>query len=98
MGYVSRLMSLGLFSINCRLLWMDLIKVRKCFHMGVDFGLSGVFELAWDVETRVHAYKLSIPVCSSELGRRTFGVREGRKWNSLPPYVVDAQNLETVQA
>ena len=86
LDYVSRLRSLGLFSIKGRLLRMDLIKVWKCFHMEVDLGLSGVFELARDVGTRGHAYKLSIPVCRSELGRRTFGVRVVRKWNSLPPY------------
>ena len=67
----------------------------KCFHMEVDLGLSGVFELARDVGTRGHAYILSIPVCRSELGRKTFGVRVVRKWNSLPPCVVNGQNLET---
>ena len=95
LDYASRLRSLGLFSIKGRLLRIDLIKVWKCFHMEVDLGLLGIFELARDVGTRGHTYKLSIPVCRSELGRRTFGVRVVRKWNSLPPYVVDALSLET---
>ena len=75
---------------------MVLIKVWKHFHMEVDLGLSGVFEISRDVvETGGHAYKLCIPVCRSELGRGTFGVRVVRKWNSLPHFVVDAQSFET---
>ena len=52
---------------------MDLIKVWKCFYMEVDLELSVVFEIARDVGTRGHACKLSIPVCRSELGRKTLG-------------------------
>ena len=43
---------------------MDLIKVWKCSHMEVDWGLSDVFEMTRDVGARGHAFKLSIPVCS----------------------------------
>ena len=63
--------------------------------MEVDLGLSGAFEITSDAGTSGHVYKLSIPVCRSELGRRTLGIRVVRKWNSLPPCVVDAQSLET---
>ena len=66
------------------------MKVWKCFHMEVDMGLSGLlFKITRDVGIRGHAYKLTIPVYRSELGRRALGIRVERRWNSLPPCVVD---------
>ena len=90
----SRLKNVGLFSLKGRLLRLDLIKVWKCFHAETDIGLIRVLELATNVGTRGHDFKLSIPVCRSELGRRTFGARVVRAWNSLPSQVVEAATVE----
>ena len=92
--YVSRLKNIGLFSIKGRFLRLDLVKVWKCFHAEIDIGLLNVLELATNVGTRGHSFKLSIPVCRSELGRRTFGARVVRAWNSLPSQVVEAATVE----
>ena len=89
LDYVSRLRNIGLFSIKGRLLRLDLIKVWKCFNAETDIGLINVLKLATNVGTRGHNFKLSIPVCRSELGRRTFGARVVRVWNSLPSQVVE---------
>lgn len=95
MEYVDRLKSLGLYSVYGRLLRIDLIKVWKCFHPVVDLGLVGMFELARNVGTRGHRYKLAVPVCRSEVGRRTFAVRVVGAWNALPSRVVEAGNVES---
>ena len=50
----------------------------------VDVGLSEVFELARDLGTRGHNFKLAIPVCHTDMGRRTFGVRVVTHSNSHP--------------
>ena len=49
--------------------------------------------IAADQRTRGHRYKLSVPVCRSEVRRRSFGVRCVNVWNSLPGYVVESESL-----
>ena len=95
--YFSRLRNIGLFSIKGRLLRLDLIKVWKYFNAETDVGLINVLELTTNMGTRGHNFKLSIPVCRSELGRRTFGARVDRVWNSLPLQVVEAATVESFQ-
>ena len=53
--------------------------------------MPDVLVLATNVgtSTRGHDFKLSIPVCRSEV-RRTFGARVVRVWNSLSSQVVEA--------
>ena len=95
--YAARLRSIGLFSVKGRLLRLDLCKVWKCFHADVDVGLIGVLELASEVGTRGHGLKLSVPICRSEIGRKIFGSRVVRVWNSLPSSVVEASSVELFQ-
>ena len=59
----------------------------------VDLGLSGLFELAMDVGTRVSNFKLAIPVCRTDMGRRSFVVRVVTHWNSLPSSVVETNTI-----
>ena len=91
--YVRRLHALGLFSVKGRLLRIDLVKVWKCFHSEVEVGLGDLFERARSERTRGHRYKLSIPVCRSEMRRRGFGVRCVETWNSLPVSLVDVSDV-----
>ena len=53
-----------------------------------------MFEVARDVGTRGHRFKLAIPVCRSEVRRRSFVVRVVSVWNSLPSRVVEAGSVE----
>ena len=68
--------------------------VWKSFHSDVDLGLESLFEVARDVGTRGHRFKLAIPVCRSEVRKRSFTVRVVSVWNSLPSRVVEADSVE----
>ena len=92
--YPNRLLSLGLFSVRGRLLRLDLIKIWKCFHPRVDVGLLSLFEHAGGGITRGHRYKLSIPICRTEIWRRMLGVRCVTVWNSLPASLVECADIE----
>ena len=92
--YVDRLCSTGLYSIHGRLFRIDLVMAWKSFHSVVGMGLESLFELAHDVTTRGHRFKLAIPVCRSEIRRRSFVVRTVPVWNSLPFRVVEAGSVE----
>ena len=93
LSYVSRLKEVGLYSVCGRLLRLDVVKIWKSFYS--DVGLSEVFEMARSVGTRGHSLKMSVPVCRSEIRRRTFAVRRVLLWNSLPADVVETTSLST---
>ena len=92
--YGERLRVLGLFSIKGRFLRLDLVKIWKSFHSEVDVGLLDLFEHAGGGVTRGHRFKLSIPVCRSEIWRRMFGIRCVTIWNSLPAPLVECKSVE----
>ena len=89
-NYPERLKRIGLFSVRGRLLRLDLMKVWKCFNSDLDLGLCELFERARNSSTRGHRLKLAIPVCRTDLRRRSFGVRCVRLWNSLPSTLVES--------
>ena len=88
-----RLRECGLFSVRGRLLRQDLIKIWKSFHVEVEVGMGGLFERAAVVGTRGHQYKLSVPVCRSEVRRRSLAARCVSVWNSLSADTVEASGL-----
>ena len=92
--YTERLRRLGLFSIQGRLLRADLLKVWKIFHRNLDERLVGLFEMARERRTRGHQFKMSIPICRTEVKRRSFGVRCVEEWNALPREIVMSSSLE----
>ena len=92
--YSERLRMLGLFSVGKRFLRLDLVKIWKCFNSRVDVGLLNLFEHARGGSTRGHQYKLSIPICRSEIWRRMFAVRCVTVWNSLPASLVQSGSVE----
>ena len=75
MEYADRLHNTGLYSIHGRLLRIDQVIVWKSYRSHVDLGLESLFEGARDVGTRGHRFKLAIPVCRSEVRRRSFVVQ-----------------------
>ena len=93
--YVARLKAIGLYSIQGRLLRADLVKIWKSFNGDIDVGISELFEMAQNVGTRGHSLKMSIPICRSEVMRRSFGVRRVTLWNSLPSGVIEALSVTT---
>ena len=64
----------------------------------VNVGLYGVFELARDVGTKGRNFKLAIPVCYTDIGRRTFGVKVVIHWNSFPSSVVEANTVTILKS
>ena len=74
LDYLSRLKHLGLFSIRGRFLRADLIKYWRTIR-GLDdsANLRGLFQLAPDMRTRGHPYKLLMPACNTDIRRRFFG-------------------------
>ena len=93
LDYEDRLQRCGLFSVRGRLLRQDLIRLWKAFNSEVDVGLSGIFERAAEVNTRGHRWKLSVPVCHTEIRRRSLAARCVRLWNGLPSRVVEAESV-----
>ena len=57
-----------------------------------------IFEYARNTGTRVHAYKLSIPLCWKDVKKRSFAVRCVNIWNSIPAEAVTFDNVETFKA
>ena len=97
LNYEERLKAIGLYSVYGRMLRVELVKVWKCFHAGVDLGLAEILERAQYAGTRGHEYKLAVPVSRSEVGRRRFGARRDtiEIWNSLPSTVVESNSIDT---
>ena len=94
MEYLDRLRSTGLYCTHGRWLRIDLVMVWKSFHLDVDLGLESLFEVAGDVGTRGHRFKLAIPVCRSEVRKRSFVVRVVSVSNSMSSWVVATGSLE----
>ena len=95
LDYEGRLRECGLYSVWGRLLRLDLIKIWKAFNTDTEVGLREIFETASVMGTRGHQFKLSIPVCRSEVKRRTIASRCVVAWNSLG---VDTVSASSVQA
>ena len=57
-------------------------------------GIANLFEIAEGRNTRRRQFKISIPVCRSEVRRRSNGVRCVMVWNSLPGSVVGCGSVE----
>ena len=92
--YVERLKKLGMFSVWGRLLRADLIKIWKVWHGYSHSSLLELFELSRSSSTRGHSLKLAIPVCRTDVLRRSLGVRRVYVWNSLPAPLVESESLE----
>ena len=58
MDYVEKFRSTGLYSTRGTLLKIDLLMFWKTFHSDVDLYLGSLFEVARDVGTRGHRFKL----------------------------------------
>ena len=98
MPYAERLRSLDLFSIRGRLLRYDLVKVWKLFNGLLCCDPSAFFDLAPQVGTRGHQWKIAVPRFSLDCRRRCFAVRVVSPWNSLPEGVVSATSVSAFKA
>ena len=53
-----------------------------------------MFHIPEDSRTRVHQFKVSVPLCSIDLRKRFFAVRVVPWWNSLACDTVSADSLD----
>ena len=91
--YNERLRETGLYSIAGRLLRLDLIKIWKILKLESNPDLASLFELSGYGATRGHRLKLNVPICHTEVFRRTLAVRRVTVWNGLPAEVVDCDSV-----
>ena len=90
-SYGDRLRALSLFSVYGRLLRKDLIKIWKLMHSEEDLGIVELFDLGVNPRVRGHRFRLRVPICRSELRRKSFAVRCVMLWNQLPSDVVECE-------
>ena len=98
MGY--RLRDLGLFSLEKRRLWGDLI---VSFQYWVWKGTyreagEGLFKRACSDRMRENSFKLEEDRCRLDIRKKFFTLRVVRHWNRLPSEIVDAPSLEAFKA
>ena len=98
LNYVFRLKKIDLYSIRERLLRIDSIQKWKAFHIGIDVGLSDLFEYARNTGTRGDAIKLSIPLCGKDVKKGSFAVRCVKIWNSITAEAVASNDVEIFKA
>ena len=89
--YEDRLEALGLFSIYGRLLRKDLIRIWKVFHTEEDLGILELFDLGVNPRVRGHRFRLRVPICRTELRRKSLAVRCVTLWNRLPSDIVESE-------
>ena len=93
MSYEARLQELGLYSIAGRLLRADLVKMWKLLKHGNHEELQQLFQVSRVGSVRGHALRLNMPVCHTEVMRRSLMARRVLLWNDLPAGVVEVSSL-----
>ena len=92
--YKDRLRKLGLFSLEKRRLWGDLIAAFQYPKGAYKQEGSQLFEMVNNSRTRGNGFKLREGRLGLDVRGKFFTVRVVRCWNRLPRAVVDAPSLE----
>jgi ribonuclease P/MRP protein subunit RPP40 len=93
--YHSRLLVLGLDSLELRRLRADLILVYKIVFGLIDLKFSDFFTWNPNRNSRGHTYSLFKPRCALEVRKRFFSHRVIAPWNSLDPLKTNFRSLHT---
>ena len=89
---------MGLFSLEKRRLWGDLIAAFQYLKRGYKKAGEGVFTRACSDRAKGSGFKLKEDRFRSDIRKKFFTMRVVRHWHRLPREVVDALFLEVFKA
>jgi len=97
-SYEDRLRELGLFSLEKRRLWRDLIAAFQYLNGAYRKAGENIFSLACCNRTRSNGFKLREGRFRLNIRKKFFMIRVVKHWNRLPREAVEAPSLETFKA
>ena len=98
LSYEERLRELGLFSLETRRLWQNLLTAFQYLKGAYKKAGERLFTKACSDKTRGNGFKLKEGRFRLVIRKKFFTMREVRQWNRLPREAVDVRSLAVFKA